>query len=76
MNKPERALNLLRDDFFLDEIASLKQMYIQSILNSHPDDMCGREDAYKMHQAIEVIMAHFESIADDKKVQQSKWKIF
>lgn len=76
MNKADRALNLLRDDFFCNEIASLKQMYISTILNSHPDDVCGREDAYKMHNAIETIMAHFEAIADDKKVQESKWKIF
>lgn len=76
MNKAERASTLLRDDFFANEIASLQQMYIRTILNSHPDDMCGREEAYKMHKAIEVIIAHFESIADDKKVQESKWKIF
>lgn len=76
MNRAERALSLLRDEFFVDEINALKKSYVDTILNSHPDDMIGREDAYRMHHAIEALMAHFESIADDKKVQESKWKIF
>jgi hypothetical protein len=76
MNKAERAANILRDDFFVEEIERLKQSYMDMIARSNPEDIDTREDAYKMHHSITKIMDHFQAIADDKLVEEKRWKIF
>jgi len=76
MNKADRASNLLMDDFFMDEIASLKVMCIQQITNSMHDDIDARESAYQMHRAIDAVLNHFKSIADQKLIDEKRWKIF
>jgi hypothetical protein len=76
MNKAERAANILRDDFFVEEIDKLKQSYMDMIVRSSPEDIDKREEAYKMHHSITKIVDHFQSIADNKLVEEKRWKIF
>jgi len=76
MNKAERAASLLRDEFFLEEIEKLKQMYVTQIVNSSAEDIDGREQAYRNYSTIEQIVSHFQSIADDAKINEKRWKIF
>ena len=76
MNRSERATSLLRDEFFMEEIERLKQLYVTMIARSNPEDIDTREDAYKMHHSITKIMDHFQAIADDKLVEEKRWKIF
>lgn len=76
MNKAERAKHLLMDDFFRDEIASLKVMCVEQITNSRHDEIDVREAAYQMHRAIDTVLNHFQSIADQKLIDEKRWKIF
>ena len=45
------------------------------IVNSDVDDKHVREIAYMRITTINEIMAHLQSIADGKKIQDKKWKI-
>lgn len=76
MNRADRAANILRDEFFVEEIDRLKQSFIDTIVRSHPEDIHIREDAYKMHHSITKIIDHFQAIADDRLVEEKRWKIF
>ncbi len=75
MDKAQAALNLIRDDFFVGEITTMKQECINKIVNSRPDDYDIREDAYRTIKTLDAVMAHFESIADSKRIEQKRWKI-
>jgi hypothetical protein len=75
MDKAQAALNLLADDFFRDEINSLKEGCLQQFQNSRPDDYEVREAAYRKLQAIDEVVAHFESISAQKMIDSKRWKI-
>lgn len=76
MNRSERAASLLRDEFFMEEIERLKQLYITKIVNSSADDIEGREQAYRNYSTVEQVVSHFQAIADDAKINEKRWKIF
>jgi hypothetical protein len=76
MNRSERAASILRDEFFLEEIEKLKQMYVTQIVNSSAEDIDGREQAYRNYSTVEQIVSHFQAIADDAKINEKRWKIF
>ena len=76
MNRSERATSLLRDEFFIEEIERLKQLYITKIVNSNAEDVQGREEAYRNYSTVEQIVSHFQSISDDAKIAEKRWKIF
>jgi hypothetical protein len=76
MNRSERAASLLRDEFFMEEIERLKQLYITKIVNSNAEDIEGREEAYRNYSTVEQIVSHFQAIADDAKINEKRWKIF
>lgn len=75
MSKSQRAGNLLRDEFFTGEMSALEQMNMDYIINSSPEDIDGRENAYKQIQAIRMIMAHFESLSKEDEMKKRAWKI-
>ena len=75
MNKAERALTLLGDEFFTGEIDALRQSYVDNILNSKPDDYDIREDSYRKVKVLDDILAHFEAIAAEKQMISKRWKI-
>jgi len=76
MNRSERAASILRDEFFMEEIERLKQLYITKIVNSNAEDIEGREEAYRNYSTVEQIVSHFQAIADDAKINEKRWKIF
>jgi len=76
MNRSERAASLLRDEFFMEEIERLKQLYVNKIVNSNAEDIEGREEAYRNYSTVEQIVSHFQAIADDAKINEKRWKIF
>ena len=76
MNKAERAITLLTDDFFIDELESIKRACIEQITNSNDADIGQREEAYRLHKAVNAILGHFESIAAQKQIDNKRWKIF
>jgi len=75
LDRPQLAKNLINDDFFKEELANLKQIEINVILNSLPEEVDKREIAYSRINAIQSVLTHFESIANTKLIEQKKWKI-
>lgn len=76
MDKAQAAKNLLIDDFFMGEIQALKDGCLQTFQNSRPDDYEEREAAYRRLNAINEIVAHFESIASQKVIEQKRRRFF
>jgi len=76
MNKADRATHLVTDDFFKDEIAILKQSCIDLIVNSRFEDIDVRESSYQLIRGIDAVVNHFTSIADQKQIDEKRWKIF
>jgi hypothetical protein len=76
MNKADRATHLVNDDFFKDEIATLKQSCIDMIVNSRFEDIEVRESSYQLIRGIDAVVNHFTSIADQKQIDEKRWKIF
>lgn len=75
MDKPQAAINLLRDDFFIAEIEAMKASCHQVFENSRADDYEVREDAYRRLKAINEMVSHFEAIAAEKQMVAKRWKI-
>ena len=75
MNKHERANALLSDDFFMDEVISIKTGCMEQIKNSNPEDYEQREEAYRLYKAVDAILNHFKSIAAQKQINEKRWKI-
>ena len=75
MDKTQLAKNLLRDDFFMGEIEALKNSELQAIVNSSPDQIDLREVAYARINALQLVIAHFESISATSEIAKKRWKI-
>jgi hypothetical protein len=76
MNKADRASHLVNDDFFIDEISILKESCIDMIVNSRFEDIEVRESSYQLIRGIDAVVNHFKSIADQKQIDEKRWKIF
>ena len=67
--------NILNDDSFIEAMEELKQMHIDMLINSDVDEDKSREICYMRITTINEILAHLQSIADGKKLNDNKWKI-
>ena len=67
--------NILNDDSFKEAMDELIKMHLDMLINSDVDDKTAREVCYMRITTINEIMAHLQSIADDKKINDNKWKI-
>ena len=76
MNKSERARVLLSDEFLMELVEKQKLLYKNNIFNSAEDDVEFREKSLTKYKAIEELLASIQAIADDKQIQDKKWKIF
>ena len=76
MNQAERAQAYLQDEFFLDVVEKQRQLYISNIVNSNAEDVEGREMNYLKLRVLDEFIASIRSIADDKLVEQKRWKVF
>lgn len=75
MIKEEGIKNILNDDSFKEALNDLIKMHLDMLINSDVDDKHVREICYMRITTINEIMAHLQSIADGKKIQDKKWKI-
>ena len=75
-NQSERALALLKDEFFQGVVKEQQELYITNILNSAETDVDLRERSLIKHRAIEEFIASIESIAAQTEIDKKRWKIF
>jgi hypothetical protein len=75
MNKAERAIVLLSDEFFMGIVENQKLLYKNNIFNSAEDDVDLREKSLVKYRAIEELLSSIQAIADDKQIEKKKWKI-
>ena len=75
MNKAERAKVLLSDDFLMELVENQKLLYKNNIFNSDEGDFDFREKSLIKYRAIEEFLASIQAVADDKQIQDKKWKI-
>ena len=75
MVKSEAIRNILNDDSFKEALDDLVKTHLDMLINSDVDDKLAREICYMRITTINEIMAHLQSIADDKKINDNKWKI-
>jgi hypothetical protein len=75
LDKPQLAKNLLNDEFFKGEIEALKNLELQTIVYSQPNQVEEREVAYSRINALQLVIAHFESIAASSEIAKKRWKI-
>jgi|LauGreSBDMM110SN_4_FD.fasta_scaffold176249_1 hypothetical protein len=76
MTNSEWANNLLLDEKFLEVFKDLRQVQVDRIVNSNEFDIQEREAAYTKLNAIQDVYNHIVSIADQRKINEKRWKIF
>ncbi|CAB5194621.1 hypothetical protein UFOVP177_24 [uncultured Caudovirales phage] len=75
MKKSDWAINLLRDDNFIEMMEELRGMEIAKFLNSDYKDIDTREEAYIRLRVIESIDNYIQGLADQKLIDAKKLKI-
>ena len=75
MIKEEGIANILNDDSFKEALDDLIKMHLDMLINSDVDEKEVREICYMRITTINEIVAHLQSIADGKKINEKKWKI-
>ena len=75
MNKNDWANNLLNDEFFKEMMAELKAAELSGFANSDIEDSFLRENCYLKLKALADIESHIQSLAAQKKIDKSRWKI-
>ena len=75
-NPALRAQNLLTDEFFTDVVEKQRSLYIRNILNSQPDEVSLREDAYTKIRALDEFIATLDSMARQPEIEKKRFKIF
>jgi predicted phosphoribosyltransferase len=76
MTRSEWANNLVNDSHFLEVFTELKNIEISRIVNSNESDIQERESAYSKLNAIQSVYNHIVSLADQRKINEKRWKIF
>ena len=75
MIKSESIRHILEDDSFKEAMNDLIKMHLDMLVNSDVDEKQEREICYLRIATINEIMSHLQSIADDKKINDNKWKL-
>ena len=75
MTKSEWANNMLQDQMFLDVFKDLQDIEVNNMINSSANDYEERQNAYVRFKAIESVLSHIHSMADQKKINASRWNI-
>ena len=75
MIKSEAIKNILQDDSFKNAMDGLIKTHLDMLINSDVDDKLAREICYMRITTINEIMAHLQSIADQQKIDNKRWKI-
>ena len=75
MVRSESIANIIQDDDWIEAMKELIQLNMDIIANSDVTEKDIREICYMKVKVINEIMAHLESIASNKKINDKKWKI-
>ena len=75
MIKSSAISNILNDDSFKEALDELIKMHLDMLINSDVEDKLAREICYMRITTINEIMSHLQSIADQKKIDNKRWKI-
>jgi hypothetical protein len=75
MKKSDWAINLLRDDYFIEMMEELRGVELAKFLNSDYGDTELREQSYLRLRVLESIDNHIQGLADQKLIDQKKLKI-
>jgi hypothetical protein len=67
--------NILNDDSFKEAMDELIKMHLDMLINSDVDEKSAREICYLRITTINEIMSHLQSIADQEKIDNKRWKI-
>ena len=73
--KHEAIANILNDDSFKEAMDELIKMHLDMLINSDVDEKNSREICYLRITTINEIMSHLQSIADQEKIDNKRWKI-
>ncbi len=76
MTKSDWANNLINDEHFAAVFKELQEVQLNRIINSKEHDIQEREAAFTKLNAIQDVLAHIESMADQRKINEKRWKIF
>jgi hypothetical protein len=72
----ERAKALLGDEFLNEIFAELEKDNILRIINSNPDEIDKREEAYGSIRAVNQVKARLEAIAAEGEMVKKRFRIF
>ena len=67
--------NIINDDSFKEARNDIIKTHMDMLINSDVDDKVAREICYMRITTVNEIMAHLQSIADGKKIDENKWEI-
>ena len=67
--------NILNDDSFKEAMDDIIKTHINMLIHSDVDDKTAIEICYMRITTVNEIMAHLQSIADGKKIEDNKWEI-
>lgn len=76
MTRNDWANNLVNDEHFIEVFAELKNIELNRIVNSGEHDVKERELAYSKLNAIQGVYNHIVAMADQRKINEKRWKIF
>ena len=75
MIQSQAIANILNDSSFKAAMDELIKMHLDMLINSDVDEKESREICYLRITTINEIMSHLQGIADNKKINDKKWKI-
>ena len=75
MINAEGIANIINDDSFKEAMNDIIKTHMDMLINSDVDDKVAREICYMRITTVNEIMAHLQSIADGKKIDDNKWEI-
>tara|TARA_B110000259_G_scaffold160709_1_gene184369 strand:- start:186 stop:413 length:228 start_codon:yes stop_codon:yes gene_type:complete len=74
MIEEESIQRIVDDESFKEAMADLVKTHVNMLINSDVDDKVAREICYMRITTVNEIIAHLQSIADGKKIEDNKWE--
>jgi|TARA_B110000908_G_scaffold161812_1_gene206555 hypothetical protein len=74
MIEEESIQRIVDDESFKEAMADLVKTHVNMLINSDVDDKQSREICYMRITTVNEIIAHLQSIADGKKIEDNKWE--
>ena len=74
MIEEESIQRIVDDESFKEAMADLIKTHVNMLIHSDVYDKTAREICYMRITTVNEIMAHLQSIADGKKIEDNKWE--